>query len=361
MQKQCIILFFCTLVLHVPALTQGRTEGRLQTRDALQLMQQIDELLEATRIIIPELSRAGAPLRENFHQGFKTLETSSSRNHVGVMYKMLWNARTYLLLTDNIPKPVEFRADIQQQLVQLREHLERFDTHFVATLDYREQQLLGGDRDNLKRYSEDNRLISPDTLSQERVVFLGDSITDGWKLNQYFTGKPYVNRGISGQITGQMLGRMKLDVLDLKPRAVVILAGTNDLARGVTDETIRSNLEMIGILAEAAGIRPVFASILPINDYFKDSDPRFLRSQSRNPDRIQNLNLWLARTCKEKKWVYLDYFQSMVDASGQLKKELSQDGLHPNTAGYKIMTPLAEEAIKLTFSKSRRGIRNLFR
>ena len=188
-------------------------------------------------------------------------------------------------------------------------------------------------------------------------MFLGDSITDGWDLNQYFPGKPFLNRGISGQVTGQMLGRMKADVMDLRPRIVILLGGTNDLARGVSNAVIRHNFEMIGTLAEASGITPVLASILPVSDYHTENNPRFLRTQMRDPGRILALNQWIRGLCDSKRWVYLDYHSAMADEAGRLRRELSDDGLHPNTEGYKVMAPLVEQAIASTPSRTRRGRR----
>ena len=212
-----------------------------------------------------------------------------------------------------------------------------------------------GDRDNLARYAEDNLRLGPPGPKENRVVFLGDSITDGWPLNQYFPGKPYINRGISGQITGQMLGRMKADVLDLKPRVVVVLGGTNDLARGVKVSVIQNNLAMIAALAEAHGVKPVMASILPISDYHKSKNPDYERSRDRPPEAIRQLNDWTRRMCAEHGFVYLDYHSRVADAIGQLEAALSSDGLHPNSEGYKVMAPLAETAItKALSAKSRR-------
>ena len=131
---------------------------------------------------------------------------------------------------------------------------------------------------------------------------------------------------------------------------MVTLAGTNDLARGVSDSAIRNNLLLIGSLAEAAGIRPVFASILPVSDYHEDVNPRNKRTPLRDPDRILGINKWLADTCRAKGWGYLDYFQEVVDEHGRLKKELANDGLHPNAEGYKIMAPLAQAAIETELS-----------
>lgn len=336
------VLFALTFVLTAGA----QTDARLRGNNAAKLYSEIANLMEANRIVIPELARAGAPLAENFRQGVKTLAVSQQRDHLAVLYQMLTNAKVYLQLLDAMPKPAEFSVDVRNQINSLRDQVEKLDRHFRATLDYREQQVLSSDRDNLKRYAEANRTVAPAADSENRVVFFGDSITDGWKLNQYFTGQPYINRGISGQITGQMLGRMKDDVLDLAPRVMVVLAGTNDLARGVSNETIKSNLEMIGMLAEAAGIRPVLSSILPVSDYHEEAEPRNKRTPLRDPERINALNRWISQTCKHRGWIYLDYFSALVDEAGRLQKELADDGLHPNTEGYKVMAPLARQAIE---------------
>jgi acyl-CoA thioesterase I len=193
------------------------------------------------------------------------------------------------------------------------------------------------------------------------VVFFGDSITDGWKLNQYFPGKPYINRGISGQITGEMLGRMQADVIALQPEAMVILAGTNDLARGVAISTIKNNLTMIGSLAEQAGIKPIFSSILPVSDYHKDVNPNYERVPDRPPEKIRELNAWLATMCKARGFRYLDYFTAMVDADGYIRADLADDGLHPNGEGYKIMAPLAQAALDEVFkSAPEKGHRKRF-
>ena len=256
----------------------AQTDARLRGSDAAKLYDGIAELMEANRIVIPELARAGAPLVENFRQGAATLAAGRRSDHSGVLYRMLTNARIYLQVLDAMPKPEEFSAEVGDQIARLRERVEKLERHFRATLEFREEQALGADRDNLRRYAQENHTVGPPRGGERRVVFLGDSITDGWKLNQYFPAKPYLNRGIGGQISGQMLGRMKADVLDLKPRAVVVLAGTNDLARGVSERAIRNNLETIGILAETAGIAPVFASILPVSDYHEDKSPRYKRT-----------------------------------------------------------------------------------
>jgi lysophospholipase L1-like esterase len=328
---------------------------RLQPQEAAQLYRQISDLMEATGIAVPELARAGAPLVENVRQAAKALAVGHTREHTAVLEKLLANARIYLQISDAVPKPQPFAEDVRRQLTTLRTSIDRVATHFRALLEHNENQIRGGDRDNLARYAEDNLGLGPPAPKESRVVFLGDSITDGWPLNQYFPGKPYINRGISGQITGQMLGRMKADVLDLKPRIVVVLGGTNDLARGVKVSVIENNLAMIAALAAAHGVKPVMASILPIGDYHKSQNPDYERSRDRPPEAIRQLNDWTRRMCAEHGFVYLDYHSAMADGAGQLRAALSPDGLHPNSEGYKLMAPLAETAItKALSAKSRR-------
>lgn len=195
----------------------------------------------------------------------------------------------------------------------------------------------------LGRYRDDNAKIAAPASGENRVVFLGDSITDGWKLAEYFPGKPYINRGISGQTTPQMLVRLRPDVIAHKPKVVVILAGTNDIAGNtgpMTLESIQDNYASIAELLRAHGIRVVFASVLPIHDYGPNKV-----SERRAPEKIRALNDFLKRYCAEQKHVYLDYYGRMLDDKGMLRAELARDGLHPNADGYKIMAPLAEAAI----------------
>ena len=153
------------------------------------------------------------------------LEKGQDRDHVGVIYRLLTNARVYLQLVDALPKPPSFSAAVREQTEDLRLTVDRTDAYFRMLLDQRQVQLRGADRDNLARYREANASLAPPAEGERRVVFLGDSITDGWELNQFFPGKPFINRGIGGQITGQMLGRMRADVLALEPEAMVLLYG----------------------------------------------------------------------------------------------------------------------------------------
>jgi lysophospholipase L1-like esterase len=197
---------------------------------------------------------------------------------------------------------------------------------------------------NLARYADADAKLPPPAKGEMRVVFLGDSITDLWNLPEYFPGKPYVNRGISGQTTPQMLIRFRPDVIDLQPAAVVMLAGTNDLAGNtgpMTLEMIENNLASLAELAHAHSITMIFASVLPVSDHGPAK-----QTLKRPPDKILELNAWIKQYCKEHGLVYLDYYSRMLDPRGMLPVALSEDGLHPNAAGYKVMAPLAEEAIR---------------
>lgn len=211
----------------------------------------------------------------------------------------------------------------------------------------------------LARYHEDNQKVGVAAKDEKRVVFMGDSITDGWdapNMGGFFPNKPYVNRGISGQTTPQMLIRFRADVIDLKPRVVVILAGTNDLAGNTGPTTlaaIEGNLTSMAELARANGIKVVFASLLPVSDYeLRDGKP-IVQTVRRPPEQINSLNSWMKDYASKNHLIYLDYFSAMVDEKGFLKDELSNDGLHPNAAGYAVMNPLAEAAIQNSFKKGK--------
>jgi lysophospholipase L1-like esterase len=209
------------------------------------------------------------------------------------------------------------------------------------------------DYGELARYRDADATRKAPAPGETRVVFFGDSITDMWKLAESFPGKPYINRGISGQTTSQMLVRFRQDVIDLEPKVVVILAGTNDIAGNtgpITDSDIEANFASLAELARAHYIQVVFSSILPIHNYTPESQELFTQ---RPMDRILVLNRWLANYCSANSLVYLDYFSPMVDNKGLLKRDLAQDGLHPNKAGYVIMAPLAQAAIEKALTGTR--------
>jgi lysophospholipase L1-like esterase len=200
----------------------------------------------------------------------------------------------------------------------------------------------------LTRYgSEDAEVRSPKP-GENRVVFLGDDITDHWAAEaQFFPGKPYLNRGISGQTSPQMLVRFRQDVIALQPKVVIIQAGTNDLAAVVgpmTQGTMAENLMSMTELAKAHGIRVVLASVTPVCDCYKKQTG--LRPQGK----IIALNGWIKDYAAESGSVYLDYYAALADGRN-LKKELTSDGLLPNAAGYTVMAPLAERAIAMALGK----------
>jgi acyl-CoA thioesterase-1 len=206
-----------------------------------------------------------------------------------------------------------------------------------------EEERLHNDWANLARYRAENAALGAPQPGEQRVVFMGNSITEGWAkyFPTMFPGKPYVGRGIGGQTTPQMLVRFRQDVVALKPAVVVILAGTNDIAGNTgpsTLEMIEDNLASMAELAKANGIRVVLSSVLPVYDY-----P--WRPGLEPAPKIMALNAWMKDYAARNGAVYLDYHTAMADVRGGLRRELGGDGVHPNEAGYRVMAPLAERAI----------------
>jgi lysophospholipase L1-like esterase len=200
------------------------------------------------------------------------------------------------------------------------------------------------DWNQLGRYHEDNARLQALPDDPARVVFLGDSITDMWKLAQYFPEKPYVNRGISGQTTPQMLVRMYQDVINLHPSVLVILAGTNDVARNTGPQSagmIEDNFRAITELAQAHKIKIVLCSLTPVSDYTARK-----QTPQRPPADILLLNEWLKKYAEQIHAVYADYHAALADNGGYLKEGYSMDGLHPNDRGYALMAPIVQAAIE---------------
>jgi len=218
----------------------------------------------------------------------------------------------------------------------------------VRMLDGLERMI--NDYGDTARYAAEDATVPPPAAGENRVVFMGDSITDFWgrRAGSFFPGKPYINRGISGQVTPQMLLRFYQDVIALKPKAVVILAGTNDIGGNVGPmslEAIENYLMSMADMARANNIRIVLSSLLPVCDYFAPQTAR------RAPEKILALNRWMKDYTAKNHFVYLDYFSAMVDDKGMFRKDLTFDGLHPNAAGYEVMAPLAEKAIAQALEK----------
>ena len=197
---------------------------------------------------------------------------------------------------------------------------------------------------NLQEYRAENQALPAPGAGESRVVFMGNSITIGWlqTVPEFFEGKPYVNRGIGGQTTPQMLLRFRQDVIDLKPSVVLILAGTNDIAGNtgpMTLDQILDNLKSMAELALAHGIQPVLCSVLPAADY--------PWRPGLQPDvKIPRLNAMIQACAREKGLVYLDYFSAMANEQNGLDTSLAEDGVHPTRKGYELMAPLAEAAIR---------------
>jgi lysophospholipase L1-like esterase len=210
----------------------------------------------------------------------------------------------------------------------------------------------------LGRYHAANEALMKQSADPKRVVFMGDSITDIWKLADQFPGKPYVNRGIGGQTTPQMLVRMFPDVIDLKPGAMTILGGTNDIAHNTGPETlamIEENIQAMTELAQAHGIKVILCSVTPISDYARpqgrggaaaDPNARVTQSVQRPPADILKINAWMKDYAAKVHAVYADYFAVLVDDKGMLKDGFSTDGLHPNQKGFDLMAPVIEAAIQ---------------
>ncbi len=223
---------------------------------------------------------------------------------------------------------------------------------------YQKSQLerVFNDWPNLAKYRDADKELPPPALDEVRVVFMGDSITEGWGMKatatspgrgEFFPGKPYINRGISGQTTPQMLVRFRQDVIALKPKVVVMLAGTNDIAENTGKETLEeigNNIASMSDLARANGIRVVLCSVLPASEFHwhKGLEPA---------PKIKALNAWIKEYAAKNGLAYVDYYTSMANDQGGLKAELSPDGVHPNKAGYELMAPLAEAGIAEALKK----------
>jgi len=203
-------------------------------------------------------------------------------------------------------------------------------------------QLLLTDFPWLARFKDEDFKVGYPAAGEKRVVFMGDSITEGWHLDKSFPGKPYVNRGISGQTTSQMVLRFHQDVIALKPKAVVILAGINDMAENtgsITLEQIEDNLAAMAEMATANGIKVVLCSVLPATHF--SWHPGLAPAAE-----VATLNEWMKAYTAEKGYVHVDFYSAMKDAQGGLPPNLSRDGVHPLPAGHAIMEPLVEAGIE---------------
>jgi len=232
--------------------------------------------------------------------------------------------------------PIALRAQLVQEFNPPRSSccLPRLAAKLSSEMD---------DWNQLGHYHQENLPLEQGPPVEGRVVFMGDSITAGWDLAKSFPGKPYVNRGIGGQTTMQMVVRMYPDVIRLHPAAVIILAGTNDIARNTGPETlemIQDNFRAMCQLAESNHIKIVLSLLTPVSDYTKSK-----QTDHRPPADIVSLNHWLESYARDVQAQMADYYTALLDDKGMLHEGYSEDGLHPNARGYELMAPIAEAAI----------------
>lgn len=215
---------------------------------------------------------------------------------------------------------------------------------FIVLLSWASFAQDNRDWPNLQRYAKENQVLGKPAKGEKRVVFMGNSITEGWKTfdSSFFANRPYIDRGISGQTTPQMLIRFRPDVIDIGASVVVILAGINDIAENtgpIPVETIYGNIVSMAELARMNQIRVVLCSVLPALD--------FPWRPGLNPTpRIIQLNQLIRDYAKKNQIPYVDYYSNMVDEHQGLRKDLSYDPVHPSLPGYKVMAPLVEEGIR---------------
>ncbi|HYA17501.1 MAG TPA: GDSL-type esterase/lipase family protein, partial [Bryobacteraceae bacterium] len=307
------------VMLTVAATLAAQTpQAVLSQKDAEQLATRMVQLIESTAFAVPGLTRASEPVKQNAEMTFTAMQRTPM--NAALTYQFINHVKAYLALSDSIPRPYPFPQTADQQYAELREDLQRMQQHFEGLLEAQNHvdRNRAADPNQIARYATENAKLPPPGKNP-RVVFTGDSITDYWRLNEYFPGQDFVNRGIAGQTTTQVLARFEQDVIGLHPKAVVVLAGTNDLGRSVPLSQIEDNLALMGDAAKAHGIKAAFASILPTSDYHKDVDPRNEQVASHPIASIRALNAWLADHCRAEGFVYIDYYSALVDASGQMQ------------------------------------------
>ena len=194
---------------------------------------------------------------------------------------------------------------------------------------------------NFEKYAGANEKLATPKPGENRIVFMGNSITEFWE-SSFFSDNSYINRGISGQTTSQMLLRFRDDVINLQPQVVFILAGTNDIAENnghIALKDVFGNIVSMSQLAEANGIKVILCSVLPVYDF--NWNPGL-----KPAEKIVKLNNMIKSYCEKNNITYVDYYSSMVDERKGLDKKYSEDGVHPNLAGYKVMEPIVLKAIK---------------
>jgi len=326
-----VLLFaFCAQAQSPPNALLSEPETRLTATRVLQLM-------ESTAVAVPGLVAVSDPLRVNAQATAAAL--GKSLRDPALTLQFANQIRAYLALADSLPRPDFFPGAASQQFLELRDDLQRLDRHFQALLENEklEARASQADPNELKRYAAANAKSLAPASSLPRYVFLGDAATDLWPLNEYFSGKDFVNRGIAGQTTSQILARFLADVVALRPLAVIVQAGSDDVAAGTPPSAIADNLAMMGDVAKAHSVQPIFASLLPAS-----GEP----AATRTPEAIQKVNSWIRDYCTRQKFIYIDYYPAMADVNGMMKADLSDDGVNPNAKGYRVMSPILLDGIE---------------
>lgn len=323
------------LVFAISALAQSPPNALLSPEETQTTATRVLQLMESTATVVPGLVRASDPLRQNTQATAAALD--KALRDPTLTLQLINGVKAYLALADSLPSPDYFPAAASQQFLEIRDDLQRLDRHFQALLIHQQIDAHANDDDpyNLKRYAAADS--KQPAATAQRYVFLGDSATDLWRLNEYFTGKDFVNRGIAGQTTNQILPRFLADVVALRPIAVIVLAGSSDIAAGMSPSAIADNLVMIGDVAKAHGVHPIFASVLPASG---------AAATTRTPQAIQTVNSWIRDYCIRENFIFIDYYTAMADSNGMMKAELSDDGVNPNARGYRVMSPLVLDAIE---------------
>lgn len=326
------------LLLAVPILVSAQSppNALLSVQETQLTATKVLQLMEATSGTIPGLAKASDALRQTTQTTATAL--GKSPRDTTLTLQFLNELRGYLALADALPHPDFFPSAASQEFLELRDEQQHLDRHFQALLVREQLDLKASEADpyNLKRYASANSKELEPTPSLPRYVFLGDSSTDLWRLSDYFPGKDFVNRGIAGQTTSQMLPRFLADVVALRPLAVVINAGSTDLAVGMSPIAIDDNLVMMGDVAKAHSVQPLFTSVLPVNGE---------AAKTRTPEAIKKLNAWIRDYCIRENFIYIDYYTALADSKGMMKAEYTEDGVNPNGRGYRVMAPILLDGI----------------
>jgi lysophospholipase L1-like esterase len=328
-----LAVLFCVIA----ATAQSPVNTLLSPPETQATTTRVLQLMESTAVAIPGLVRTSEPLRQTTQATATALDKAPRDPFLTLQFAN--EIRAYLALADALPRPDFFPPAASQQLLELRDDLQELDRHVQALLQREQIDAHANDADpnGLKRYAAaDSQTPAPSPLLP-RYVFLGDSATDLWRLNEYFTGRDFVNRGIAGQTTTQILARFLADVAALHPLAVIVLAGSGDLALGIAPSAITDNLVMIGDVAKAHSVQPIFASLLPAGGEGE---------KMRTPEAIRKVNAWIRDYCIRENFIYIDYYSAMADENGMMKADLSDDGVNPNAKGYRVMSPLVLDGIE---------------